>query len=60
MLRNFTLPFSPLHILNIAILGILLTPDGKTIFGSFNRYTHLFLIERGYIGFNTLESVIVE
>ena len=25
-----------------------------------NRYTHLFLIERGYFGFNTLESVIVE
>jgi len=26
----------------------------------FNRYAHLFLIERGYLGFNTLESVIVE
>jgi len=26
----------------------------------FNRYTHLFLIERGYIDFYTLERVIVE
>ena len=25
-----------------------------------NRYTHLFLIEREYFGFNTLGSVIVE
>jgi hypothetical protein len=25
-----------------------------------NRYAHLFLIERGYFGFNTFESVIVE
>ena len=25
-----------------------------------NRYTHLFLIERGYFGFNTLYCVIVE
>ena len=25
-----------------------------------NRYAHLFLIEREYFGFNTLESVIVE
>jgi vancomycin permeability regulator SanA len=24
-----------------------------------NRYTHLFLVEREYFGFNTLESVIV-
>ena len=25
-----------------------------------NRYAHLFLIERKYFGFNTLESVVVE
>ena len=25
-----------------------------------NRYAHLFLIEREYFGFNTLESVVVE
>jgi hypothetical protein len=25
-----------------------------------NRYTHLFLVEREYFGFNTLESAIVE
>jgi hypothetical protein len=25
-----------------------------------NRYAHLFLIERDYFGFNTLESVVVE
>ena len=25
-----------------------------------NRYTRLFLVEREYIGFNTLESVIVD
>jgi hypothetical protein len=25
-----------------------------------NRYEHLFLIEREYFGFNTLESVVVE
>jgi hypothetical protein len=25
-----------------------------------NRYMHLFLVERDYFGFNTLESVIVE
>jgi hypothetical protein len=25
-----------------------------------NRYTHLFLVERQYFGFNTLEIVIVE
>jgi hypothetical protein len=25
-----------------------------------NRYTHLFLVEREYFGFNILESVIVE
>ena len=25
-----------------------------------NRYTHLFLIERGYFGFNTFYCVIVE
>jgi hypothetical protein len=25
-----------------------------------NRYTHLFLVEREYFGFNTFESVIVE
>jgi hypothetical protein len=25
-----------------------------------NRYAHLFLAEREYFGFNTLESVIVE
>jgi hypothetical protein len=24
-----------------------------------NRYAHLFLIEREYFGFNTLESVVV-
>jgi hypothetical protein len=25
----------------------------------FNSYAHLFLIEREYFGFNTLESVVV-
>jgi hypothetical protein len=25
-----------------------------------NKYAHLFLVEREYFGFNTLESVIVE
>ena len=55
--QSFTVPFSPYHILNIAILGVLLTPDGNTSFG---RYAHLFLIEREYFGFNTLESVVVE
>ena len=25
-----------------------------------NRYMHIFLVEREYFGFNTLESVIVE
>jgi hypothetical protein len=25
-----------------------------------NRYVHLFLVEREYFGFNTIESVIVE
>jgi hypothetical protein len=25
-----------------------------------NRHAHLFLIEREYFGFNTLESVVVE
>jgi hypothetical protein len=25
-----------------------------------NRYAHLFIVEREYFGFNTLESVIVE
>jgi hypothetical protein len=25
-----------------------------------NRYAHLFLIEREYFGFSTLESVVVE
>jgi hypothetical protein len=25
-----------------------------------NRYTHLFLVEREYFGFNTFESVVVE
>ena len=37
--------------------GVFLTPDGNTSFG---RYAHLFLIEREYFGFNTLESVVVE
>jgi hypothetical protein len=31
-----------------------------TISEASNRYTHLFLVERQYFGFNTLESVIVE
>ena len=26
----------------------------------FNRYAYIFLIEREYFGFNTLESVVVE
>jgi hypothetical protein len=25
-----------------------------------NRYAHLFLIEREYFGFNTIESAVVE
>jgi hypothetical protein len=25
-----------------------------------NRYTHLFMVESEYVGFNTLDSVIVE
>jgi hypothetical protein len=25
-----------------------------------NRYTHIFVVEREYFGFNILESVIVE
>jgi hypothetical protein len=29
-------------------------------FEASNRYTHLFLVEREYFGFNTLGSVIVE
>jgi hypothetical protein len=37
------------------------TPDGNTIVSEdSNRYAHLFLIEREYVGFNTLESVVVE
>jgi len=32
----------------------------KLVSKAFNRYTHLFLVEREYFGFNTLESVIVQ
>ena len=59
--RNFTVSFSPQHILKIAILGgysrrqmVILVSEAS------NRYTHLFLVEREYVGFHTLGSVIVE
>ena len=39
---------------------VFLTPDGNTSFEDSNRYAHLFLIEREYFGFNTLECVVVE
>ena len=36
-------------------------PDGILLLSEdSNRYTHLFLVEREYVGFNTLESFIVE
>ena len=42
-------------------MAVFLMPDGNTSFGeASNRYTHLFLVEREYFGFNILESVIVE
>jgi hypothetical protein len=30
------------------------------VYEASNKYTHLFLVERDYFGFNTLGSVIVE
>jgi hypothetical protein len=46
-------------------LGVFLMPNGKTkknvlVLEASNKYTHLFLVEKDYFGFNTLESVIVE
>jgi hypothetical protein len=43
-------------------LGVFPTPDGnkKKFSEASNKYTHLFLVEREYFGFNSLESVIVE
>ena len=40
-------------------------PNGNTkkdvlVLEASNKYTHLFLVEKEYFGFNTLESVIVE
>ena len=39
-----------------SIFGDIIDADSEAS----NRYTHLFLIERGYFGFNTLYCVIVE
>jgi hypothetical protein len=46
-------------------LGVFLMPNGNTkknvlVLEASNKYTHLFLVEKDYFGFNTLESVIVE
>ena len=42
-------------------MAAFLMPDGNTSFGeASNIYTHLFLVEKEYFGFNTLESVVVE
>ena len=39
---------------HIFFFGLILVSEDS------NRYAHLFLIEREYFGFNTLESVVVE
>jgi hypothetical protein len=46
-------------------LGVFFMPNGNTkknvlVLEASNKYTHLFLVEKDYFGFNTLESVIVE
>ena len=42
------------------MLGRFLTPDGILVSEDSNLYTLLFLIEREYFDFYTLDSVIVE
>jgi hypothetical protein len=45
----------------MAILGVFLMPDGNTSFGeASNRYTHLFLVEKEYFGFNTYMNILLE
>ena len=53
--------FSIAHPKYSIIYGVFLTPDGNTIVSEdSNRNAHLFLIEREYFGFNTLESLVFE
>jgi hypothetical protein len=48
--RNF---FNPIFNTKVVLRASLVSEDS-------NRYAHIFLIEREYFGFNTLESVVVE
>jgi flavin reductase (DIM6/NTAB) family NADH-FMN oxidoreductase RutF len=42
------------------MLGVFPVPDVILVSEASNRYTQLFLVEREYFGFNTLDSGIVQ